>query len=193
MEERNENTAVRFGVLTEILTRLEELTPDQYIVPDVARESDAHFVATASEDIKRLHTLRVILASEYEKIVLHQTKLAREAAEYIKTKNAAALDEESTMPSSRFSKLKAGVERTDQNRRLKGHFAKIINEMFWLEVKRQHSDLQGPVDICVYADWSLCWKESEREIPHGLIGIIAISPDDVEVALGGILGRGRLN
>lgn len=193
MEKGNESAAIRFGVLKEILTRLEELTPDQYVAPEIAPEPDAHFVVAAPEDLKRLHTLRAMLMNEYEEIGMHAVKLMQEVRRYIETKGAAALEEESKMPNSRFSKLKAGVKRIYQKQRLKNHLVKIVNEMFWLEVKRQHADLQGMVDVCIYADWSLCWKESKGEIPCGLIGVIAIGHGDLEGVLERIQTRGRMH
>lgn len=196
MERGNDCSGVPFVVLGEIMTRLAELMPDQYIAPKVARESGAHLVAIASEDIKRLYTLRAMLANEYDKISRHEIKLIHEAAEYARTKDATAIKEESKMPSSRFSKLKAGVERVDRKRRMKRELAGVIDTMFFLEVQSRYPDLQGPVGICLYADRSLCWKEKEggKEIPHGFIGVVVVSHlADVEEELGRALRRGPLN
>lgn len=193
MEQGNGSATVPFVVLNEIMARLKELTPDQYIAPEVARESDTCLAAMASEDIKRLYTLRVTLMDESEKIKMRAVQLSREAAKYIETKSPAALDVELKMPNSRLSKLKAGIERVKQKLLLKNMLAKVVDGMFWLEVITQHPDLQGKTSVGIYKDWSLCWREGAEKVPHGIIGIIAVHSVDVSEILGEGGPRGHLH
>lgn len=175
MERRDGDAACPFMVLTEIMERLKNITPDQYIAPKVKREPDARFITIVSEDIKRLFTLRTILVQECEEISVHEVKLMQEASKYVEMMGGVAIIKESQVPNSRYSKLKARIERADRRWHLKEKLLSIVNGILSLEVERQYPSLQGPVSIHVYADWSLCSKktdETEEMIPPGLIVIL---------------------
>lgn len=134
-------TAAPLTVREEIDRRLAAIKPEDFIAPDIAPEPNAHFVCTATDEIRRLFTLRNLLAGEGRDLAT-KTMTDVDALTPQNLRQAAEALEESN---NELSQLVEMVE--------------MINRMCWLEVKRQHPILRSKSSIAVYSDWSLCWNE----------------------------------
>lgn len=159
--------------LTEIMTRLAAIQPEQYIAPAVAREENAHFVVAANDETKRLFTLRDILAEECLSIRKEGKDLAMKSAIALAEKLGGKITYRDIMRDPSFLLEKADrnmrkemeettaeLERIENRLEMVAGLGKIVNGLFWREVKLQHPDLANKPTISIYSDWSLCWKEA---------------------------------
>jgi hypothetical protein len=124
------------SVVDDIRQRLEAIREEDFIAPSKEREAGAHFVCEASDSVKRLYTLRALLNRE-------AMDVARVGANIAMT----LMFETPGSPEAASSIEKARSQRV---------------ALFWLEVRRQHADLQSNTVVCVYCDWSLCWEEADE-------------------------------
>lgn len=152
------NTVSTQGVLEEIQERLVALTPEQFSVPPIEREPDAHFACIATDKVKRLQTLREALVNQCKTLALIGLNASEKAKNRLFSVGPATIAEEMETPGSpTFRLLKTMREASDELQQADSLF-EIVDKIFWLEVRRLHPDLAEHTSICIYADWSLCWK-----------------------------------
>src|SRR3989344_9164143 len=60
------NAAASLTALEEINLRLAAIVPEQFVTPSLERDRDAHVACIATEQIKRIFTLRIILTDEID-------------------------------------------------------------------------------------------------------------------------------
>lgn len=167
MNTENKSPEPRLGVLAEICARLAAITPEQFVVPEVARSKDATFVCTATDDIKRLFTLRNQLVDEMEELAKSGMEAALEALGDLGSRNPLIVAKELTTPGSRTWELQAGMRTRSGAMRQKDHLCEIVDEILWLEIRRQHPDLQDKPAVAIFSDWGLYWL---KEIPDDRAG-----------------------
>lgn len=151
-------------VRAEIDNRLKELEPEQFIASPVKRTSDMHFICMATEEIKRLHTLREQLATKHEALTQKNLETNRDAKEHILSMERGAANEElKTAGSFLFvanettTNLERELWRTDS-------LWSLVDINLWFEVRRQHADLETK-PVCICNDWSLCWVDENATKP----------------------------
>jgi hypothetical protein len=175
--------------LTEIMTRLAAIQPEQFVAPPLTRSANAHFVATASDETKRLFTLRVILGDECASIRKEGKDIAVKSAIALAEKLGGGITYRDLMRDPTFLLQKADrdmekvmketaaeLERIEDRFGMTEDLGKIVNGIFWREVRLQHPDLTNKPTIGIYSDWSLCWKEemSASEMLIGSGGLAAL-------------------
>lgn len=163
-QEENGGGATRPNVRAEIDRMLAELSPEHYIASPVKRTSEMHFMCEATDEIKRLHTLREMMATKREALDAKNKEVGRDAKERILSMPRAAANEEVKTPGSPLfianettKNLEAQLWRTDS-------IGKIADTLLWLEIRSQHADLwEKPVLVC--SDWSICWLDEDATKP----------------------------
>lgn len=148
--------AALLGVFEDIEQRLAAITPEQFSAPAQEREEGAHAIATATDHIKRLHTLRVVLEKE-------RCDLARAGLRVI-------LDSKGMIGNAKtreamFDAMRQTAERAREKRVAMEQLEKlgdIVDKVFWLEIIRQYPDLAEKPVVAIYNDWSLCWKDTNE-------------------------------
>lgn len=152
------------GVLEEIQERLSALTPEKFSAPPTEREPDAHFVCIATDRIKRLQTLREALVNQCKTLALTGLNASKRAKSRFFSVGPAAIVKEMETPGSQTFQLLETMKRTSYELQQADSFFEIVDRIFWLEVRRMHPDLSEHANICIYADWSLCWKEKAEDV-----------------------------
>ena len=160
--------------LAEIMTRLAAVQPEQFVTPPIAREEGVHFVAIASDETKRLFTLRVMLGDECASIRKEGKDLAMKSAVALAEKLGGGITYRDIMRNPHrllekadqnmrkaMEETTAELERIEERLDMVEGLGKIVNGLFWREVKLQHPDLANKPTIAIYSDWSLCWKEMD--------------------------------
>lgn len=164
MSIENKSTAPQVSVLAEISARLAASTPEQFIVPDVARPKEASFVCMASDDIKRLFTLRSNLVNEMDNLIKSDLRASLDALTEISTRNLhdEMVDGLKTLGSRALELKKELFGRRCAMQRI-DRLCEIVDSVMWLEIRRQHPDLLDRPTIGIFSDWSLCWFSDD---PH---------------------------
>lgn len=172
------------GVLEEICGRLASLTPEQFLLPELKREESMHFVCYATDEIKRLHTLRFILANEETVIQKEGWSTATEALRDARSKSAKEVLKELRTPGSSIFKMRARMKKLSNEMLMKIKTVEIVVDIFWAEVRRQPG-LENSSRVCICSDWSLCWREEDAES----LGLDLI----LETMLASMAGRRDIN
>ena len=150
------------SVLVEIIERLAALKPEQFIEPNMQPEVDYHAVGEASEDIKRLFTLRNIACDEYNTLakplaatvekIRQEVKRAKTNKDTVEALQAiVALENDPEM-----LRLEAEMAR-------KRNFHDIVDKIFWLELHRQYRELDEKPSVGVRKNWTVGWFEEKDE------------------------------
>ncbi len=163
------------AVLAEILARLAAITPEQIVPPPQDREEGCHVVVTANDDLKRLFTLRNLLADEHNELV----------ARY------RAMDEAGSKDRGEFERLEEQIVAMKI-------LHQIVDQIFWLDARRQHPSFANKRGLGITHDWSLCWRDDVAEEDAVVrIGVLSIRREDLAglTELAEIFGerRGPLN
>ncbi len=163
MNKSNGDTAAPLGVLEEITSRLAALTEEQLVPPSQEREKDAVFVMMAPDGVKRLFALREQLREERRSLSREMKSVADKAMIYIYEKPLEVVMVEMDAEGSFLWQVKERMERFGLLASRAAHFFEIVEQIFWLEVRRQHPDLQEKPVISINSDWSLCWQEGKED------------------------------
>lgn len=174
---KGNGSAKALGILADIAVRLANITPEQFVVPGLEREKDAHVVAEADDDIKRLFTLRATLTDECNGLVTHCQQMAENALTDIFRRNPRDVVEEMDVPGSPLFEAKAALQKLEIELKQLTDLREIVDNVFWLEVRRKYPELLGKSCISIYSDWSLCWQDKDDD-------------SDVSVRILSISGRG---
>ena len=183
MKNSNGGTVAPLGVLEEITSRLAALTEDQFILPKLNREKDATLVMMAPDSVKRLFTLREQLRGEHRSLSREMESVGDKAVAYICKKSLDTVVAEMDTEGSFLSQAKVRMEQFALLASYTERLFEIVEQIFWLEVRRQHSDLNQKPTVCIYSDWSLCWQEG-KERENAFVGVL-------HVDLSELLGAGK--
>ncbi|MCR4333477.1 MAG: hypothetical protein NUV60_00430 [Patescibacteria group bacterium] len=154
-------------MLADINARLAAITPEQFITPEYVREPGVTVVATATDDVKQLFTLRSLLTDEIEKIADDGVRLAEKMLTDAMTDPESA-DEQLRTPGSSLLEGTAKLEQMQNELMKLTRLHGIVDKIFWLEVRRQSPALVSKSRVCICSDWSLGWEENrEEESGHG--------------------------
>lgn len=175
-KEEDGKKGIRLTAREEMDRRLAELSPERYIASPVKRTSEMHFVCEATDEIKRLHTLREMMATKREALVAKNLEVARDAKERILSMDRDAANKEVQTPGSplfianeTMKNLESQLWRTDS-------VGKIADTLLWLEIRSQHADLWAkPVLVC--SDWSICWLDEDATKPIVITQVTARGND----------------
>jgi hypothetical protein len=137
------------SVVDDIRQRLEAIREEDFIAPSKEREAGAHFVCEASDSVKRLYTLRALLNRE----AMDVARVGANIAMTLMFETPGSPEAASSIEKARSQRVALDQANT---------FGEIVDRIFWLEVRRQHADLQSNTVVCVYCDWSLCWEEADE-------------------------------
>lgn len=132
------------AVLGEILNRLDDLTPDQYIEPTTPPDHDYRVVCDATGAIKRLYTLWRQIETEKEGLVLKGAAVFGSAAE-------------STKQQLEFVRLSCMLD--------------LFSILISLEVESRHPDLANGGETIIARGWKLCVSNnhpSQQDMLQGL-------------------------
>ena len=157
------NAAASLTALEEINLRLAAIVPEQFVTPSLERDRDAHVACIATEQIKRIFTLRIILTDEIDALKRVWNEAFSEGLKIIFSNGPDRVFNVTKEMKTVGSPLQVADEkimRLANNIVQKRSFAKIVDELFWTEVRRQHEDLQEHYRLCICKDWSLCWRDS---------------------------------
>lgn len=156
------NTKAPLGVLEEIEQRLAAITPEQFVTPPDAAGADVHAVCMATDRIKRMFTLRSLLADECDEINDGIRSLAEETVAAMVAKNphlnfqGSAPDDDPIFKAGETKFLQLRSEREE-----KASLGVLVDKILWIDVRRQHPDLKDKSAIGVYGDWSIGWREED--------------------------------
>lgn len=164
------NTKAPLGVLEEIEQRLAAITPEQFVTPPDAAGADVHAVCPATDRIKRMFTLRSLLADECDAINAGMRSLADETVAAIAAKNPDSILEEFTADNDIFKAGETKFLRLHSEREEKVTLGNLVDKILWIDVRRQHPDLKDKPAIGVYGDWSIGWREEDEEIDVSVQG-----------------------
>jgi len=165
------------SVIAEIVERLAALKPEQFIEPDMQPDADYRAVGEASDDIKRLFTLRSMACNEHSALgkpiattveKIHQEmKRAKTNKDKVEALQAivALEDDLETL------RLVAEMAR-------KRSFHDIVDKIFWLELRRQYRELDDKPCVSVRKNWTVGWCEKdETEELGGFLGTFDDRPE----------------
>ena len=158
----NGNTTV-VTVIDQIIVRLAALTPDKYIVPDYDGDADGHIVGVASTYLKRLDTLRRMLANELEPLDREASNLLAKFAAIVKTR-ATPLDLVNSVIS--HPELREYAERINEIEREmnpKIALASIVKDIFWAELRNQFPEVMDKDSVFINGDWRIGWADTSVE------------------------------
>lgn len=161
------NGSASLGVLAEISELLSAITPEQFTAPPAGPEDGDHVVAVATDDIKRLYVLRDRLIDKCNELVTSANPLSMGLMEDIFKHGQRAAVELKT-PGSPMYEAEAKLKRTLAELQSVDSLKKIVENIFWLEVRRQHPDLEGKKIIGIRSDWSLVWTEDDDDDMGGI-------------------------
>ena len=182
MTKGNGSSGASLGVLAEIAVLLAAITPEQFIAPPAEQEDGDHVVAVANDDVKRLYVLRDRMVDKCNEL----TKSARPLAEglmkdiFMAGPRKARVD--LTTPDSPMYEAEAKLKIVLAELQSADSLRKIVEDIFWLEVRRQHPDLKDKNTVGIRSDWSLVWMEEEDDTRGISIEIVGSG------TLAGILG-----
>lgn len=159
----NGSTGTPLGVLTEITGLLAAITPEQFTVPPMKCGEGDHAVATATDDIKRLYTLRDRLIDKCSELSASARQLSMGALKDILAKGRTKAAEELKTPGTPIYEAKVKSEQIIAELERTNSFRDILDRIFWLEVGRQHHDLEDKSIVGIRSDWSLVWKEEDDD------------------------------
>lgn len=171
------------SVLAEIAECLAALTPEQFIEPDLAPGTGYHAVGEASEDIKRLFTLRTIACNEHNALskpiaaavekLTQEMKRAKTNRDKVEALQALVAFEDNP------ETLRLGAEVAR-----KRSFHDIVDKIFWLELRRQFPELNDKPCVSVRKNWTVGWCEKdETEALSDIFGDddqLGVPPDFLE-------------
>ena len=168
--------------LKKIIELFSAITPEQFPITTTKPGKDDHVAGVASEDIKKLVTLRGHLLKEIREIALRGRQAAETALREARGKDPRQVVEEVETPGT------AAFAAKEEMLKLRAEIMQAENQMtavgalLQLELGRQFPELlQKPVHI--YGDWSLCWRDPQNEMPN-IVSINIGSVDDLAELLG---------
>ncbi len=195
MTQNNGNgSTAPIGVHEEISQRLAVITPEQFVAPDLTRGENDHIVAIATDGIKRLFTLRTLLADELDEIAANGRKMAMQnlltLLKVSTEEEIGRVSKELQTPGSPLSEQHEAVKRNSNDLELKTSLVELVDKMCWLEVRRQHPELTARPTVGVYSDWNLGWREErdEEEDIEDVFRILRISGHGSASDLSAVLG-----
>ncbi len=163
-QEKKEDIVARPTVRAEIDRMLAELVPERFVPPPVKRTADMHLGCMATEEIKRLHTLRELAAIKREALVAKNLEIGRDAKERILSMDRAAANEEVKTPGSPLFVANETMARLERELRRTDAIGNLADMLLWLEVRRQNADLETR-PVCICDDWSICWVNEDANKP----------------------------
>ena len=137
----NGNTSPKLGVLAEIVVRLAAFTPEQFVPTDVEVGKGDRVVATATDEVKRLLTLRVICADEYNAVAERYNEMVAE---------------DRRRGEKLSSEREAAYEQLNGEMRGQSCLHKVVENLLWLEVRRLHTDFETSSRIGFRKNWEIC-------------------------------------
>ena len=148
------------SVIAEIIERLAALTPEQFIEPDTHPDANYRAVGEASDDIKRLFTLRNITCDEHNVLGKDLSASMEELKKNLRKANANR---------SKLEALQAIVSLQEAPETLriiaemnrKRSFHSIIEKICWLELRRQYPELADRPNISIRKNWTVGWCERD--------------------------------
>lgn len=162
------NGSASLGVLAEITGLLAAITADQFTAPNAEMEDGDHVVATANDDIKRLFVLRNRLSDKHNELAKSADLSLADLTEYLFKHGQHKAVAELEIPGSPMFEAEAKLKRTIAEMQGVGSLHKIVDGIFWLEVRRQHPDLEGKSTVGIRSDWSLVWTEDDDDDMGGI-------------------------
>ncbi len=177
MNNGNGGPAAPLSVLAEINARLAAITPEQIIAPDTVREETTPVVAMATDEIKRLYTLRALLTNEYNEVVMDGREKAaqfvQDALRFFAEGNpdgdAQTLDNLLAEQLSVMEKMIAGQKRNDI-------VFKTVERLLWTEIRCQDPALTDAPIVAIHNDWSICRRDDDGDDgAEGTLRILRLS------------------
>lgn len=171
------NVAPAKSVLAEINERLAVLKQEEYCLPHLEPEKGYHPVGMMNEYLKQLFTVRTKIRSEIDQINRKGEDIAKRMLNVIGTRESlkSIADALSVVSQEELESL----DRLKVESKMKMGLHSLINDLFWLEVRRLHPAIAHKPAVGVRKDLSVGWME--REEADDLDGLL----------LAGLLG-GRL-
>lgn len=171
MKQEDGEAVAPLTVRAEIDKRLAELVPERFIASPMKRTSDTHFVCMATDEIKRLHTLRELMANKREALVKRNLEIARDAKERIFSIGRSEGNNELKTPGSPLFVANETMSHLDGELRRTNSLGELVDVLLWLEVRRQHADLETK-PVCICDDWSLCSVDENASKPAVITRVI---------------------
>lgn len=178
----NKTATAPKGVFDELAERLAAITPEQVVVPKGDIKKGDHVVATATDHIKRLHTLRSQLAREHDALIDKKRALVEEITKYVDQKDLDTLLVELRNPGSRASDDKVKLDQVCAEIRVARDLHDVVDTFLWIDVERQHPDLLMNDCVGIRSDWSLVWREEEESE-----GGVRVAVIDMDKLLNGLM------
>lgn len=181
----NGSAGASLGVLAEITGLLAAITPEQFTAPPVEQKDGDHIVAVATDDVKRLFTLRDRLIGKCNEFMKITRPLSEDLMMGILINGQHKANVELNTPGSPMYEAEAKLKRALVELQSANSFLQIVDGIFWLEVRRQHPDLEDKSVVGIRHDWSLLWREEESGTSGISIKLVAGgSLDDLAEMLG---------
>ena len=168
MNQGNSSTATTVEVLAELTTRLAAITLEQFIAPEYTCKKKDHIVVIASDTLKRLYTLRKMLVHEAETLSKIGIGLAAKCMDELSKKSKDAIRKELATPESPLLQNQAEMEKLAGQVEALKSLANVVNEIFWLDARRQNPELTTKHHIGISKDWGLFWCEDEDNDDFGI-------------------------
>lgn len=163
-QEKKEDIVTRPTVRAEIDRMLAELVPERFVPPPVKRTADMRLVCMATEEIKRLHTLRERLANKHEALSQKYRELGRDFKERALLIGNSEGNKELKIPDSPLFVIKRDMWNLEAKLRRTDLLGNFVDMNLSLEIINQHVDLETKLfQIC--NDWSLCLVEENATKP----------------------------
>lgn len=163
MTKGNGSAGASLGVLAEITGLLASITPEQFIAPPEGQEDGDHVVAVATDDVKRLYVLRDRLTDKYNELVKSARTLSEGIMKDILVNGPLMTHVELNTPGSPMYEAEAKLKRKLAELQNADTLRRIVEDVFWLEVRRQHPDLEDKSIVGICSDWSLVWTDEKDE------------------------------
>lgn len=118
----------------QVAERLAAITPEQFVAPKQDREKNATFVCVATDQIKRLYTLRALLNKQVHELT---------------EKGLAILEEADAQSHKTLDQLNLQARQITA-------LLDVVEAVLWFEIRDQSPDLMRQQVVSISSDWSLC-------------------------------------
>ena len=160
MSESNALAVSTKSVIAEIIERLAAITPEQFIEPNTKPDKDYHAVGEAGDDLKRLLTLRNIVADEHNRL---GKPLAVAVEKIHREMKLATANKDKVAALQKIVELEDDPETVQLAAEMarKRQFHDIVDKIFWLEVRWQFPELADKPEVSVRKNWTVGWCEKD--------------------------------
>lgn len=163
MTKGNGSAGASLGVLVEIMGLLAAITPEEFIAPPTGQEDGDHVVAVATDAVKRLYVLGGRLTDKCNELIKSSRPLSEGIMKDILANGPRKAHVELNTPGSPMYEAEAKLKRALAELQSADSLRQIVESILWIEVRRQHPDLENKGSVGIRSDWSLVWTEEKDD------------------------------